>query len=66
IHKTTVDAMPETIDALLAKGFKFVTVSELLAMDNPLPPPPKTPPTPKSDPSRPHEDSAPPAPSPKP
>ena len=71
IHKTTVDAMPETIDALLAKGFKFVTVSELLAMDNPLPPQPKAPPTPKSDPSHPHGDSAPialptPSPSPKP
>jgi peptidoglycan/xylan/chitin deacetylase (PgdA/CDA1 family) len=35
IHKSTVDAMPATLDALLAKGFKFVTVSELLAMDKP-------------------------------
>ena len=35
IHKTTVDAMPETLDGLLAKGFKFVTVTELLAMDRP-------------------------------
>jgi hypothetical protein len=25
--------MPQVFDALLAKGFKFVTVSELLAMD---------------------------------
>jgi peptidoglycan/xylan/chitin deacetylase (PgdA/CDA1 family) len=33
IHKTTVDAMPETLDALAAKGFKFATVSELIAMD---------------------------------
>lgn len=33
IHGQTVDAMPATLDALLAKGFKFVTVSELLAMD---------------------------------
>jgi peptidoglycan-N-acetylglucosamine deacetylase len=32
IHKTTVDAMPATLDALIAKGFKFVTVSELLKM----------------------------------
>jgi peptidoglycan/xylan/chitin deacetylase (PgdA/CDA1 family) len=32
IHKTTVDAMPATLDALTAKGFKFVTVSELLKM----------------------------------
>ena len=35
IHKSTVDAMPSTLDALVAKGFKFVTVSELLAMDKP-------------------------------
>jgi peptidoglycan/xylan/chitin deacetylase (PgdA/CDA1 family) len=35
IHKSTVDAMPETLDGLAAKGFKFVTVSELLAMDRP-------------------------------
>jgi peptidoglycan/xylan/chitin deacetylase (PgdA/CDA1 family) len=33
IHKGTVDAMPATLDALLAKGYKFVTVSELLAME---------------------------------
>ena len=32
IHKTTIDAMPATLDALLAKGFKFVTVTELLKM----------------------------------
>ncbi|MEO6786210.1 MAG: polysaccharide deacetylase family protein [Chthoniobacteraceae bacterium] len=32
IHKTTVDAMPATLDALTAKGFKFVTVGELLKM----------------------------------
>ena len=32
IHKTTVDAMPATLDALIAKGFKFVTVSQLIAM----------------------------------
>jgi hypothetical protein len=35
IHKSTVDAMPDTLDALAAKGFKFVTVSELIAMDKP-------------------------------
>ncbi len=33
IHKGTVEAMPATLDALLAKGYKFVTVSELLAME---------------------------------
>jgi peptidoglycan/xylan/chitin deacetylase (PgdA/CDA1 family) len=32
IHKTTVDAMPATLDALRAKGFKFVTVTELIQM----------------------------------
>ena len=37
IHPTTIDAMAETIDALKEKGFKFVTVSELIAMDRPLP-----------------------------
>jgi peptidoglycan/xylan/chitin deacetylase (PgdA/CDA1 family) len=35
IHASTVDAMPATLDALLAKGCQFVTVSELLAMDQP-------------------------------
>lgn len=43
IHKTTVDAMPSTLDALTAKGFKFVTVSELLAMDRPAAPRPQDP-----------------------
>ncbi len=33
IHSHTVDAMPKVFDTLLAKGYKFVTVSELLAMD---------------------------------
>jgi hypothetical protein len=46
IHKTTVDAMPSTLDALTAKGFKFVTVSELLALDRPSAP--KTPPASKA------------------
>ncbi len=35
IHGTTVAAMPATLDALLAKGYKFVTVSELIAMEVP-------------------------------
>lgn len=51
IHKTTIDAMPETLDGLLAKGFKFATVTELLAMDKPLPPKPKATPAPKADPA---------------
>ncbi len=33
IHAPTVEAMPEVLDTLLAKGFKFVTVSELIAID---------------------------------
>jgi peptidoglycan/xylan/chitin deacetylase (PgdA/CDA1 family) len=39
IHPGTIEAMPATFDDLLAKGYKFVTVSELLAME--LPPEPK-------------------------
>jgi peptidoglycan/xylan/chitin deacetylase (PgdA/CDA1 family) len=39
IHPGTIEAMPETFDDLLAKGYKFVTVSELIAME--LPPDPK-------------------------
>lgn len=56
IHKTTVDAMPATLDALIAKGFKFVTVSELLAMDKPAPPKAKATPAPvapKAEPGKP-------------
>ena len=34
IHPGTVEAMPDTFDKLLAKGFKFVTVSELIAMNS--------------------------------
>ena len=49
IHKSTVDAMPDTFDGLLAKGFKFVTVSELIAMDRPLPPKPKATPVAKTE-----------------
>jgi peptidoglycan/xylan/chitin deacetylase (PgdA/CDA1 family) len=36
IHAQTVDAMAEVLDGLQAKGFKFVTVSELIAMDHPV------------------------------
>jgi peptidoglycan-N-acetylglucosamine deacetylase len=32
LHAQTVDAMPATIDGLLRRGFKFVTVSQLIAM----------------------------------
>lgn len=30
LHKTTVDAMPKTLDTLLAQGYSFITVSELI------------------------------------
>ena len=40
IHPGTIEAMPSTFDNLLAKGFKFVTVSELIAMNQPEPPKP--------------------------
>jgi len=45
IHKSTVDAMPETLDKLTEKEFKFVTVSELLALDRPAAPKPAADPT---------------------
>lgn len=77
IHKTTVDAMPATLDALAAKGFKFLTVSELIAMDHPAPPKPKTGPAGKkgsatpapstpapAEPAAPATSAAPPAPAP--
>jgi peptidoglycan/xylan/chitin deacetylase (PgdA/CDA1 family) len=39
IHPGTIEAMPATLDALLAKGYKFVTVSELLALESKTPAP---------------------------
>jgi peptidoglycan/xylan/chitin deacetylase (PgdA/CDA1 family) len=41
IHPSTIDAMPTALDALQSKGYKFLTVSELIAMDRP--------PAPKAD-----------------
>lgn len=32
LHSQTVDSMPATLDGLLKRGFKFVTVSQLIAM----------------------------------
>ena len=49
IHPGTIDAMPCVLKELEAKGYKFVTVSELIAMETPLPPKPS--PTPKSSPA---------------
>src|SRR5437870_3961199 len=37
IHPGTIEAMSSTFDALEAKGFKFVTVSELIRMATPKP-----------------------------
>ena len=37
IHEATIAAMPATIDGLVARGFRFVTCSELLAMEQPAP-----------------------------
>lgn len=36
IHASTIAAMPAALDGLKAKGFQFVTVEELLAMDRPI------------------------------
>ncbi len=44
IHPGTIEAMPATFAQLEAKGFKFVTVSELIAMATPEPPKPSPPP----------------------
>lgn len=35
LHQPTVRAMPATLDALLAEGYQFLRVSELLALDRP-------------------------------
>ncbi|MEY2479623.1 MAG: peptidoglycan-N-acetylglucosamine deacetylase [Verrucomicrobiota bacterium] len=43
IHPGTIEAMPATLEELEAKGFKFVTVSELIAMATPVPPKPPAP-----------------------
>jgi peptidoglycan/xylan/chitin deacetylase (PgdA/CDA1 family) len=37
IHPSTVQAMPAVFDTLSAKGYKFVTMSELIALDLPAP-----------------------------
>lgn len=37
IHAATIDAMPDTLDTLLAKGYHFVTVSQLLNLGDKYP-----------------------------
>jgi len=49
IHPGTIEAMPCVLKELEAKGFKFVTVSELISMQTPLPP--RASPTPKPPPA---------------
>jgi peptidoglycan-N-acetylglucosamine deacetylase len=46
IHPGTIKAMPDTFTQLEAKGFKFVTVSELIAMGKPMAPQPSSPESP--------------------
>lgn len=46
LHKSTVDAMPATLDGLLRRGFKFVTVSQLIALGQSTTPPTNTTPAP--------------------
>lgn len=43
IHPGTITAMPSTLDQLEAKGFRFVTVSELIRMEVPETPAPLKP-----------------------
>jgi peptidoglycan/xylan/chitin deacetylase (PgdA/CDA1 family) len=48
IHPPTIEAMPATFDQLDRKGFKSVTVSELLKMATPVPPKPSATPRPSA------------------
>jgi peptidoglycan-N-acetylglucosamine deacetylase len=41
IHPGTIESVPETLKQLEAKGFKFVTVSELISMAKPITPTPR-------------------------
>jgi peptidoglycan-N-acetylglucosamine deacetylase len=54
IHPGTIEAMPDTLSQLEAKGFKFVTVSELIAMAKPATPKPLPASTPTASPVPPH------------
>ena len=53
IHPQTIQAMPATLTELEAKGFKFVTVSELLKLQTPIPPPTPRPVAPVTTPAAP-------------
>jgi peptidoglycan/xylan/chitin deacetylase (PgdA/CDA1 family) len=56
IHPGTIEAMPSTLDQLQAKGFKFVTVSELIGMATPEPPKATASPKPTSSPPTPEQE----------
>jgi len=49
IHPGTIESVPETLKQLEAKGFKFVTVSELISMAKPITPTPS--PSPSASPT---------------
>jgi peptidoglycan/xylan/chitin deacetylase (PgdA/CDA1 family) len=51
IHAPTIEAMPDTLNQLEARGFKFVTVSELLRMAQAMPLKPTSAPSPTNAPS---------------
>ncbi|HMJ04845.1 MAG TPA: polysaccharide deacetylase family protein [Chthoniobacterales bacterium] len=51
IHPPTIESLPATFEQLQAKGFKFVTVSELLALARPAPPKPVVVPSPERHPA---------------
>lgn len=53
IHPGTIEAMPATLDQLEAKGFRFVTVSELIRMAKPETPKPASTPRPDVPPASP-------------
>ena len=50
IHAPTIEAMPATFDQLMKKGFKSVTVTELLAMARTPPKPTPSPSVPRAEP----------------
>jgi peptidoglycan/xylan/chitin deacetylase (PgdA/CDA1 family) len=51
IHPPTLEAMPGTFEQLVRKGFKSVTVTELLAMAKPPPKPTPSPAAPRAEPA---------------
>ncbi len=60
IHPTTVAAMPQLLDTMISRGYKFATTSEILAMDKPGAPrvavsQPATPRTPARQSAKPRE-----------